>query len=55
MSRIGFIGTGHIAAPIARLMAAKGHQISVTERNATVSSALKAELGATVAATSDRD
>ncbi|WP_299644086.1 NAD(P)-binding domain-containing protein [uncultured Ruegeria sp.] len=50
MSRIGFIGTGHIAAPIARLMAAKGHQISVTERNATVSSALKAELGATVAA-----
>ncbi|NOC83677.1 MULTISPECIES: NAD(P)-binding domain-containing protein [unclassified Ruegeria] len=50
MSRIGFIGTGHIAAPIARLMAAKGHQISVTERNAKVSAALKAELGATVAA-----
>ncbi|NOD84174.1 NAD(P)-binding domain-containing protein [Ruegeria sp. HKCCD6119] len=50
MSRIGFIGTGHIAAPIARLMAAKGHQISVTERNAKVSAALKAELGVTVAA-----
>lgn len=49
MSRIGFIGTGHIAAPIARLMAAKGHQISVTERNARVSSALKEELGATIA------
>ncbi|WP_298852499.1 NAD(P)-binding domain-containing protein [uncultured Ruegeria sp.] len=50
MSRIGFIGTGHIAAPIARLMAAKGHEISVTERNAEVSANLKAELGATVAA-----
>ncbi|MCA0905615.1 NAD(P)-binding domain-containing protein [Ruegeria marisrubri] len=50
MSRVGFIGTGHIAAPIARLMAAKGHQISVTERNAKVSAALKAELGVTVAA-----
>lgn len=49
MSRIGFIGTGHIAAPIARLMAAKGHEISVTERNAEVSAALKAELGVTIA------
>lgn len=48
MSRIGFLGTGHIAAPIARLMAAKGHQISVTERNAQVSAKLKQELGATV-------
>lgn len=45
MSRIGLIGTGHIAAPIARLMAAKGHDIHVTERNAEVSSALQAELG----------
>ncbi|WP_209504780.1 MULTISPECIES: NAD(P)-binding domain-containing protein [unclassified Ruegeria] len=48
MSRIGFIGTGHIAAPIARLMAVKGHEISVTERNAEVSAALKAELGVAV-------
>ncbi|UWR02052.1 NAD(P)-binding domain-containing protein [Ruegeria conchae] len=45
MSRIGIIGTGHIAAPIARLMASKGHEICVTERNAQVSEALKAELG----------
>ncbi len=50
MSRIGVIGTGHIAAPIARLMAAKGHDIHVTERNAEVSAGLKAELGVTIAA-----
>ncbi len=48
MSRIGFIGTGHIAAPIARLMASKGHDIYVSERNVQVSSALKAELGVSV-------
>ncbi|WP_170400575.1 NAD(P)-binding domain-containing protein [Ruegeria arenilitoris] len=48
MSRIGFIGTGHIAAPIARLLARKGHEIYVTERNASVSAALKAEINATV-------
>ncbi|KIC41506.1 pyrroline-5-carboxylate reductase [Ruegeria sp. ANG-R] len=45
MSRIGLIGTGHIAAPIARLMASKGHDIHVTSRNAQISEALKAELG----------
>jgi pyrroline-5-carboxylate reductase len=48
MSRIGFIGTGHIAAPIARLLARKGHEIFVTERNASVSAALKAEINATI-------
>ena len=48
MSRIGFIGTGHIAAPIARLMASKGHELHVTERNSRVSSALKAELGVSI-------
>ncbi len=48
MSRIGFLGTGHIAAPIARLMASKGHEISVTERNAQVSENLRQELGVTV-------
>ena len=49
MSRIGFVGTGHIAAPMARFLAAKGHEIIVTERNADVSAALRAELGAEVA------
>ncbi|WP_170753377.1 NAD(P)-binding domain-containing protein [Ruegeria lacuscaerulensis] len=48
MSRVGFIGTGHIAAPIARLLARKGHEIYVTERNATVSAALKVDINATV-------
>ncbi len=50
MSRIGFIGTGHIAAPIARFLAAKGHAISVTERNIRVSAELKEELNVTIAA-----
>lgn len=50
MSRIGFIGTGHIAAPMARFLARKGHDIFVTERNAQVSARLKAELGVTVGA-----
>lgn len=49
MSRIGFIGTGHIAAPMVRFLASKGHSIAVTERNSDVSAALKAELGVTVA------
>ncbi|WP_170558993.1 NAD(P)-binding domain-containing protein [Ruegeria atlantica] len=48
MSRIGFIGTGHIAAPIARFLTDKGHSIAVTERNAKVSAELEAELGVTV-------
>ncbi len=49
MSRIGFIGTGHIAAPMARFLSAKGHDIAVTERNVKVSSQLAKDLGATVA------
>ncbi|MEX0349008.1 MAG: NAD(P)-binding domain-containing protein [Paracoccaceae bacterium] len=49
MRRIGFVGTGHIAAPMVRFLAAKEHDIAVTERNAQVSAALNAELGVTVA------
>ncbi|MGI9370090.1 MAG: NAD(P)-binding domain-containing protein, partial [Ruegeria sp.] len=48
MSRIGFIGTGHVAAPMARFLSAKGHDIAVTERNVDVSSQLAKELGVTV-------
>ncbi len=48
MSRVGFIGTGHIAAPMARFLAAKGHSVVVTERNADVSAALHASIGAQV-------
>ncbi|WP_299944078.1 NAD(P)-binding domain-containing protein [uncultured Ruegeria sp.] len=53
MKRIGLIGTGHIAAPIVRLLASKGRDIYVTERNAQVSSALQAELGISVAPPQD--
>lgn len=48
MSRIGFIGTGHIAAPMVRHLAAKGHEIAVTGRNADMSATLAAELGVAV-------
>lgn len=49
MSRLGFIGTGHIAAPMVRHLAAKGHEIAVTRRNAQVSADLAASHGVTVA------
>ncbi|MDF1715702.1 MAG: NAD(P)-binding domain-containing protein [Antarcticimicrobium sp.] len=49
MSRIGFIGTGHIAAPMARFLARTGHDIIVSERNAEVAAALAETCGATVA------
>ncbi len=49
MSRVGFIGTGHIAAPMARHLAAKGHAITVTRRNEAVSAALARDCGASVA------
>ena len=42
-SRVGFIGTGHIAAPMARVLARGGHQVSVSERNADVAAGLVAE------------
>jgi len=48
MSRIGFVGTGHIAAPMARFLAARGHEIFVTRRNAEVSAALATEIGAEI-------
>ena len=38
--RIGFIGTGHIAAPMARALARDGHQVVVSERNAAVAARL---------------
>ncbi len=42
MSRVGFIGTGHIAAPMARFLVRKGHDVIVSERNAVVAGALVA-------------
>ncbi|WP_425051664.1 NAD(P)-binding domain-containing protein [Psychromarinibacter sp. S121] len=49
MAKLGFIGTGHIAAPMVRFLAERGHEIAVTRRGEAVSAALKAELGVTVA------
>jgi len=40
MSVVGFIGTGHIAAPMARSLAARGHEVVVSERNAQVAAQL---------------
>jgi pyrroline-5-carboxylate reductase len=48
MAKLGFIGTGHIAAPMVRFLAAKGHQITVTERSRASSSALAASHGVAV-------
>lgn len=48
--KIGFIGTGHIAAPMARFLARKGHKVIVSERNADVAASLaKAGLGIDIA------
>lgn len=49
MSRIGFIGTGHIAAPIARHLSRKGHDIIVTRRSEAVSAQLAQEINAQIA------
>lgn len=46
--RLGVIGTGHIAAPMVRFLAARGHDIAVTGRNATVSAELAETLGVAV-------
>jgi len=50
MSCIGFLGTGHIAAPMARFLSRTGHDIIVSERSAGVAAELAAKHGATVAA-----
>ncbi len=48
MSVIGFIGTGHIAAPMARFLSGKGHRINVSDRNANVAQSLANSIGARV-------
>lgn len=49
MYRIGFLGTGHIAAPMVRFLARTGHDITVSERNAETAAALKAAHGVAIA------
>ncbi|GHG81546.1 NAD(P)-binding domain-containing protein [Pseudodonghicola xiamenensis] len=49
MYRIGFLGTGHIAAPMVRFLARTGHDITVSDRNAEIAAALEAGHGVAVA------
>ncbi|MFK7871042.1 MAG: NAD(P)-binding domain-containing protein [Roseobacter sp.] len=53
MSRIGFIGTGHIAAPMVRFLAGQGHEVCVSQRNAEVAAALAASHGVAVLENAD--
>ncbi|MGB7318497.1 MAG: NAD(P)-binding domain-containing protein [Planktotalea sp.] len=50
MKRIGFLGTGHIAAPMVRFLAGKGHDVLVSERNVSVAAELAATCNAQVLA-----
>ncbi|WP_295317713.1 NAD(P)-binding domain-containing protein [Roseobacter sp.] len=50
MSDIGFIGTGHIAAPMVRFLAERGHSVCVSDRNAQTAQELSASHGVAVAA-----
>ena len=49
MSAIGFIGTGHIAAPMVRFLSDRGHVISVSDRNADVAADLNKSHGVRIA------
>lgn len=49
MSRIGFLGTGHIAAPMVRFLCNKGHEVWITERSADVARELESQVGAKIA------
>ena len=49
MYQIGFLGTGHIAAPMVRFLARTGHDITVSDRNSDIAAALQAEHGVAVA------
>lgn len=49
MSRTGFIGTGHIAAPMVRFLASRGHDVIVSDRNAETAAGLKASHNVAVA------
>ncbi len=43
MTHVGFLGTGHIAAPMARALATRRHSVIVSSRNESVSAALASE------------
>lgn len=48
MARIGFIGTGHIAAPLIRFLVGKGYSVTVSNRNADTAAALAQTHGVSV-------
>lgn len=48
MSCIGFLGAGHIAAPMMRFLAGNGHEMLVSKCGAVVASELAASVGAKV-------
>lgn len=49
MYRIGFLGTGQIAAPMVRFLAGTGHDITVSDRNADIAASLESGHGVMVA------
>ena len=53
MNRIGFIGTGHIAAPMVRFLATRGHDVTISKRNARAAEDLRASHGIRVADNQD--
>ena len=53
MNRIGFIGIGHIAAPMVRRMVRLGHEVIVTERNKDVSAELVKSVGVSIGSAQD--
>lgn len=54
MARVGFIGTGDIAAAMVRGLRGQGHDILISPRNAAIAATLVAEVkGVTIAANED--
>ena len=53
MSRLGFIGTGEIAAPMVRHLVAKGHSAIVTERSRHISTELAKTHGVSIGTAQD--
>ena len=49
MNRIGFVGTGHIAAPMVRFLSQRGHEIVVSNRNAATAEDLARTHGVAIA------
>jgi len=50
MARIGFVGTGHIAAPMIRTLARDRHEVAVSKRSEAVSTVIETEFANVTAA-----